>query len=172
MFPHNYFSKLSAFCLGHTDRINFKPFLVFLERHFPFRHLMSMIMLWLPMLIQTCNGLMRLWVSRTGKTTPKITARHRSIWNKNCEMYRMHSCCSVATNVVHSSARWLVPPLTTVLVKILTCEPPHHQSLNSETRRTHLVTELLVIVAVIIEYSLRSDVLAVFERLVRKLLRL
>lgn len=87
-------------------------------------------------------------------------------------MYRMHSCCSVVVNVVQGSARWLVPPLTTVLVKILTCEPPHHQSLNSDTQWTHLVTELLVIVTVIIEYSLGSDVLAVYERLVRKLLRL
>lgn len=79
--------------------------------------------------------------------------------------------------ILHCTAQPLLPPLTTVLLKSLTSEPPHHQSLNSETLWTHLVTELFVILQprpaqsiAITKRRLGFDVSTLFERQVRKLL--
>lgn len=88
--------------------------------------------------------------------------------------------CTAVTQwqqILHRTAQPLPSLLTTVLVESLTSEPPHHQSLNSETLWTHLVTELFVILQprpaqsiAITKHRLGFDVSALFERQVRKLL--
>lgn len=86
-----------------------------------------------------CKGVMAKWGHedhKQAKIYPKITAGCRSIWNRDCETCWTYSCCSVAAHVPHSSARCWEPPLTTVLVELLTCGPPHHLGL-SQRRSGH-----------------------------------